>query len=214
MRIMAKRFLHVGCGPARKGPRTPGFAGEEWEEVRLDIDPSVDPDILASITDLAGVASESFDAVFSSHNIEHLYPHEAPLALREFSRVLNDQGYLILTCPDIASIAAFTASNGVDAIAYMSGMGPITPLDMLFGHNASIRAGNHFMAHKTGFSRKTLQNTLGQCGFGTIMSFEKPARFELWALAAKSALSREKMTDLAVKHIPGAETIREKLLAG
>jgi SAM-dependent methyltransferase len=210
---MPKRFLHVGCGSVRKGPRTPGFAGDEWEEVRLDIDPTVAPDIMASITDLSPVATGSFDAVFSSHNIEHLYPHEAPLAMREFSRVLNDKGYLILTCPDMISIAGFITSNGLDTIAYRSGIGPISPLDMLYGHNASIRRGNHFMAHRTGFSMKTLQKTLSENGFSAIMAFEKPKVFELWAIAAKSVLSREEMAALATIHIPGAATIRERLIA-
>jgi len=73
---------------------------------------------------------------FSSHNIEHLYPHEAPVALGEFRRVLKDDGFVVITCPDMASIAAYIANNGLDSIAYMSGMGPITPLDMIFGHNA------------------------------------------------------------------------------
>ena len=29
------------------------------------------------------IADGEFDAVYSSHNVEHLYPHEVPLALRE-----------------------------------------------------------------------------------------------------------------------------------
>jgi predicted SAM-dependent methyltransferase len=38
---------------------------------------------------MKAVASESVDAIFSSHNIEHLYPHEVPVALAEFIRVLK-----------------------------------------------------------------------------------------------------------------------------
>jgi len=61
---MTKRFLHVGCGPAKKGPRTPGFDSEEWAEIRLDIDASVNPDVIASITDLSPIEPASLDAVF------------------------------------------------------------------------------------------------------------------------------------------------------
>ena len=43
----------------------------------------------------------SVDAVFSSHNIEHLYPHEVPLALKEFMRVLKPDGFVLMTCPDL-----------------------------------------------------------------------------------------------------------------
>jgi predicted SAM-dependent methyltransferase len=210
---MIKRFLHVGCGPAKKGPRTPGFAGDGWDEIRLDIDASVNPDVIASITDLSPIETASLDAVFSSHNIEHLYPHEAPLALREFHRVLNNDGFVVITCPDIASVAAYIANNGLDSVAYMSGMGPITPLDMVFGHNASIQNGNVYMAHRTAFTRKTLQKALSQSGYGSIMTFEKPARFELWALATKTEQSRAKVVDLVMQHIPGCQSIRDRLMA-
>src|SRR5947209_1666250 len=69
-------FLHVGCGPKRKSGTTRGFQRDEWTELRLDIDPSVKPDIIGTITDLSAVADASVDALYSSHNIEHLYPHE------------------------------------------------------------------------------------------------------------------------------------------
>ena len=35
-----KTFLHVGCGPQRKNQTTPSFAGEDWKELRFDIDRS------------------------------------------------------------------------------------------------------------------------------------------------------------------------------
>mgnify|MGYP000329889420 CR=1 FL=1 len=75
-------FLHVGCGPKRKDRTTAGFA--EWNELRFDIDVAVAPDLVGTMTDMSAVASESVDAVFSSHNIEHLYPHEVSVALAEF----------------------------------------------------------------------------------------------------------------------------------
>jgi SAM-dependent methyltransferase len=209
-----KRFLHVGCGPARKGPRTPGFTGNEWQEIRLDIDPMVAPDIIASITDLSGIEPATVDAVFSSHNIEHLYPHEAPIALMEFHRVLNDEGYLVITCPDIAAVASYITANGLDAVAYMSGMGPITPLDILYGHNASIRDGNVYMAHRTAFTRETLQKALSSGGYGSVLALSKPARFELWAIATKREQNKAELAALAALHIPGAEAIREQLLTG
>ena len=79
-----QKFLHVGCGPKRKAQTTPGFNTPEWDEVRFDIDESVQPDVLGTMTDMKAVADASMDAVFSSHNIEHLYPHDVPVALNEF----------------------------------------------------------------------------------------------------------------------------------
>ena len=175
-----------GCGPARKRPRPLGFTGDEWQEIRLDIDPSVNPDIIASITDLAEIAPSSVDAVFSSHNIEHLYPHEA-------------------------SVAAYMKGNSLDSVAYMSGMGPITPLDIFYGHNASIRHGNVYMAHRTAFTKDTLQKALMNSGFRTALTLAKPAQFEIWAIASKGEQKRETTLELAASHIPGVNAIREKI---
>jgi len=82
-----KSFLHVGCGPKRKDRTTRGFNWPEWDEIRLDIDPSAQPVVISTMTNLSDVASESEDAIYSSHNIEQLYPHEVPLAFAEFIRV-------------------------------------------------------------------------------------------------------------------------------
>jgi len=77
-------FLHIGCNRKHKDQTTRGFNTPEWQELRLDIDPEVQPDIMASMLEMTPVATASVDAIFSSHNIEHLYPHEVPVALREF----------------------------------------------------------------------------------------------------------------------------------
>ena len=97
-------FLHVGCGPKHKD-RTP-FASQNWREIRLDIDSAVQPDVIGTMTDMKAVRDASVDAVFSSHNIEHLYPHEVPIALAEFYRVLKPDGFVLLTCPDLQSVCA------------------------------------------------------------------------------------------------------------
>ena len=73
--------LHVGCGPKNGTGLHPAFTGPDWVEVRLDIDPAVQPDLVGSITDLSVLGDATVDAVWSSHNLEHLEPHEVPLAL-------------------------------------------------------------------------------------------------------------------------------------
>jgi predicted SAM-dependent methyltransferase len=47
------------------------------------------PDIQGTISNMTMVASASVDAIYSAHNIEHLYAHEVPVAMREFYRVLK-----------------------------------------------------------------------------------------------------------------------------
>ena len=106
-----KTFLHVGCGHTRKNETTKGFNTAGWTELRLDIDASVAPDIIGTMTDMTAVASESVDAIFSSHNIEHLYPHEVPIALAEFLRVLKPDGFLVVTCPDLQEVCRLVAED-------------------------------------------------------------------------------------------------------
>ena len=84
-----KKFLHVGCGRDTKNNTTKAFASNDWQEVRLDINEDVNPDIVSSVLDLSIIDSGSFDAVFSAHNIEHVYAHEVPIMLKEFLRILN-----------------------------------------------------------------------------------------------------------------------------
>lgn len=79
--------------PQAHGPHHLWLQYQDWTENRLDIDPAVQPDVTGTMTDMASVASASVDAVFSSHNIEHLYPYEVPPSLAEFRRVLRDDGF-------------------------------------------------------------------------------------------------------------------------
>jgi predicted SAM-dependent methyltransferase len=115
-----KTFLHVGCGPSRKNQTTPGFNSADWLETRLDIDANVQPDVIGSMTDMSAVASASMDGLFSSHNIEHLYPHEVPIALAEFLRVLKADGFAVITCPDLQSVCKLIAQDQLTEPAYDS----------------------------------------------------------------------------------------------
>ena len=69
-----QQFLHVGCGPRYKERTTLGFNRPDWKEIRYDINPLTNPDIVGDVLDLKQVETNSMQAVFSSHNIEHLYP--------------------------------------------------------------------------------------------------------------------------------------------
>lgn len=191
-------FLHVGCGPKRKERTTRGFNTAAWSEIRLDIDPSVSPDVIGTMTDMASVSSGSVNAVFSSHNIEHLYPHEVPLALAEFMRVLTSDGFAVITCPDLQSVCALIAEDKLTEAAYTSPAGPIAPLDILYGHRPAIARGNLYMAHRCGFTQTVLAATLKASGFASVASMRRSGpNFDLWALASKSARSEGEMTQFA-----------------
>ncbi len=199
-----KSLLHVGCGPKRKDRTTKGFNTPDWTEIRLDIDPSVSPDVIGTMTDMSAVASESVDAIYSSHNIEHLYPHEVPLALTEFLRVLKPDGFFVVTCPDLQSVCALIADDKLTDAAYSSPAGPIAPLDILYGHRPAMAQGNLYMAHRCGFTRKVLDSTLRAAGFKSVISMARGYApcLDLWALASKRELSEAQIREMAMQHFP------------
>jgi len=182
-------FLHVGCGSATKVNTIPFFQRGDWNEIRLDIDASVAPDIVGTMTDMAAVATGSVEAIYSSHNIEHLYAHEVDVALKEFLRVLTPTGFAVITCPDLQAACKLIAENKLVEPAYVSPAGPIAPLDILFGHRDSVRRGNHFMAHRCGFTLDVLLASIKQAGFGSSAGFARPGSFALWAVCRKDRLA-------------------------
>ena len=199
-----KTFLHVGCGQKRQSQITLGFGDvTRWKELRLDIDPQVQPDVEGTMLDMSLVPTGSVDAVYSSHNIEHVYPHEVMVAMSEFLRVLAENGFLVITCPDLQSVSALIADDKLTEPAYDSPAGPIAPIDILYGFRKSIERGNHFMAHKCGFTRKVLHGTLQAAGFKSIGSLARGHPFyDLWAVAAKDDRTDDEMRVLASQHLP------------
>ena len=204
LEFLMKKFLHVGCGPKHKDQTTRGFNASAWTELRLDIDPSVQPDIIGTMTDMSAVAPASVDAVFSSHNIEHLYPHEVPLALAEFKRVLLPTGFVVITCPDLQSVCALVAQDKLTEPAYVSPAGPIAPLDILYGHRPPMARGNLYMAHRCGFTQKVLTATLQAAGFAAVAARRREhPYFDLWALATVAPMAEAELRQLAAEHFPG-----------
>lgn len=196
-------FLHIGCGPNNKASTTAGFNSDEWTEVRFDIDPSVKPDIVGTMLKMDGVSTGSMDAIFSSHNIEHLYPHEVPVALAEFKRVLKPDGFLVITCPDLQAVCQLVAEDKLFDTAYNSPAGPIAPIDILYGLRTSMAAGNLFMAHHCGFTQKVLIGTIYSAGFARVGAGRRGfPYFDLWAVASVDERPVAQLQALAALHIP------------
>nr|WP_019367388.1 class I SAM-dependent methyltransferase [Pseudomonas luteola] len=183
-----KTLLHIGCGTAGPERLPECFKSSIWREVRLDINPNVKPDIVASLTDMSAVEDASVDAVWSSHNLEHLEGFEVPGALAEIRRVLKPCGFALITLPNLQRIAQLIAEGRGEEVIYTSPAGPITPLDMLFGHQASLARGNRYMGHRTGFTAERLGNKLTEAGFEEVRVL-KGRSFDLWAVAVVPAAS-------------------------
>ncbi len=178
-----KLVLHVGCSTYNPMKLHESFRTPEWHELRLDIDASVNPDIVADMTDLSMIPDHSVDAIWSSHNVEHLYPHVVPVALAEFFRIIKPMGHFLVTLPDIETVAGYVARGMLEDPIYDSPAGPICAIDILYGHRASMQRGNLFMAHKTAFTAKTLGLHLRDAGFCNILVTR--TGYDLWAKAFK-----------------------------
>ena len=163
--MQPRRVLNVG-GQSR-GIQLPGPYAT-FEQVLLDLDPSVGADIVLDVRELTSLAPQQFDAVYCSHNLEHVRQHEVPVVLAGFRHVLKPGGLAHIIVPDLQELMLACVQQGIDldGLLYESPMGPITPLDVLFGHGGMIaQSGQDFYAHRTGFSRRTLANVVEASGF-------------------------------------------------
>ncbi len=192
-----RQVLHVGCGHKSLQHLPPPFQDGSWAEIRLDIDPKCAPDIIGTVVNMNGVAAGAVDAVFSSHNIEHVFPHEVETVLGEFMRVLKPEGFAVITCPDLQCLGEAIAAGRLEAPLYTSPAGPIAPLDILYGHRASIARGQTYMAHHGGFTRDTLSKALERAGFaGVGVRPRREGSVNLWAVATKMRLPRERLVSM------------------
>ncbi|MBL4837206.1 MAG: class I SAM-dependent methyltransferase [Kordiimonadaceae bacterium] len=183
-----KKVLHVGCGQATLKNLPLGFQDGSWEEIRLDISPEANPDIVGTMQDMPEVESGSMDALYSSHNVEHVYFHEVVGVLQEFKRVLKPEGFCVVTCPDIQLVAQKIVAHGIDYPLYNSPAGPITANDILYGHSDSIKHGDHFMAHKTGFDLKGLAQRFEKAGYPLFKGKRNDSQISLWFIGFKAGM--------------------------
>jgi predicted SAM-dependent methyltransferase len=120
--------------------------------LRVDIDPIHAPDIVADVTDLSGIASESVEEICASHILEHLPWPTAYKALGEWARILRVGGLLRLAVPDLGALGAMVAS----------GRNPWAAAGLIFGLG---RLSNPLEAHQYGYTRRMLIDVLGALGF-------------------------------------------------
>ena len=191
-----KSFLNVGCGPV-DSPKIRGFDNDDWKEIRLDIDEGVNPDIVGTLTDMKLVETASVDAVHSAYNIDHIYPHEVPIALAEFYRVLKEDGIVYIRCPDIQLISEAVINDQLLDALYDSPAGPISPIDIIYGNRQEIVEGNEYMAKKCGFTYSVLNMAFWEAGFKTRYGGRNQDTYELSLIAFKQEKSEEEIKKIA-----------------
>lgn len=180
---MVRRVLNVG-GNSKDVALPPQYAG--WEHVLLDIDPRGKPDIVCDARELTTLAGSSFDSIHCSHNLEHYHRHDVKRVLAGFQHVLKPDGFVFLRVPDMSELMQTVVAKklDIDDVLYQSKAGPITVRDVIYGYGREIEeTGNDYYAHKTGFTRKSLEAALRAGGFPVV--FAGTGNLEVMAVALK-----------------------------
>lgn len=90
------KVLDLGCGPFKAFAHFTGVDNcHHAKEFGWDIKPEIH---VETCEDLSVLGSQAWDAVFSSHLLEHIADYQK--ALKEWWRVIKVGGYLILYLPD------------------------------------------------------------------------------------------------------------------
>ena len=191
-----KTLLHVGCGYLKKSDLKV-FDNDDWRETRLDIDEDVSPDVVGNLTNLSMFNAGSFNAIYSAYSIDFIHPHEVPIAFREFHRVLKHDGFVVIRCSDIQRVCELVAQDKLLETIYESPVGPVSPIDMLYGNRKQIAKGNKHMTKKGGFTYSVLNNSLGEAGFQIRYGGRIKNSWALAVVAFKQKKSEEEIKILA-----------------
>jgi SAM-dependent methyltransferase len=194
-------LLNVGGGSKAFGIPA-HYAG--WQHVLLDIDPKGGADIVLDARGLEQLPAAQFDAVYCSHNLEHYHHHEVPRVLAGFRHVLKPHGFAEIRVPDLEAVfrAIVVDGRGLDAQLQIHPRGPVTARDIIYGWTIEIeQSGTDFYAHKTGFTSRTLSDTLRGAGFEEVWKAPTVHGYELRAVAFKQPATPEQRLLLG---IPGA----------
>ena len=100
------------------------------------------------------------------------------------------------------TVCALVADNKLTDAAYQSLAGPIAPLDILYGHREGLAHGHLYMAHKTGFTLKSLTHALHSAGFATSAGKRRVRGMDLWVVATKGPRHEVELRELAGQLLP------------
>lgn len=117
--------LHLGCGKNHFD----GF-------INIDLRQTSATDFECDICRLP-FADNSVELVETFHVIEHLPRHDVSVAIREWHRVLADNGKLVIECPDFDGVAREYVQGNESRIDNIFGLQRFEGDTHLFGYNES-----------------------------------------------------------------------------
>jgi len=161
-----KTVLNVGFGGIAIKDLLYTEVFEDMREISLDIDNKFNPDILADVTDISHIPNNYVDCAYTSHMIEHIDYFKVPSVISELLRVCKPDGYVRILTPNLQVIGEKIASGDLLDVVYESAGGPISPIDIIYGHRHSVHKNRvDFMIHRTGFSKKVFEHIAKEHNF-------------------------------------------------
>jgi radical SAM superfamily enzyme YgiQ (UPF0313 family)/predicted SAM-dependent methyltransferase len=115
--------LHLGCGERR----IEGFVNIDWRKTAAT-------DLVCNIKKLP-YPDGSVEAIETFHVIEHLSRHDLPKALKEWLRVLQPEGKLIVECPDFDELVKMYMEGNEKALDGIFALQRFEGDYHLFGYN-------------------------------------------------------------------------------
>jgi hypothetical protein len=191
-----RRVLDLGGGD-KTTPLPPYYV--DWERCLLDAVPGPDVDIVLDPRRLAALEPRQFDAVYCAHVLERHNPHDIGRILECLVHVLRPEGFVEIRTPDVMTVIKTAVINRMepDDVLYTSNGVPISAHDVIYGWGEAIATvGPERYAHRRGFSVRSLTASLEQAGFAKVWELVTESRYEIRALAFKSAPTAAQDTSL------------------
>lgn len=151
-----KKLLHFLCGA--KGRRVHSiFQSEDWEEIRLDWRPEVQPSILCHWKELDRLEGDSFDGIWSGFGLNRMSAAETPLLLKAWRRLLKKDGKVVTCVTNVRKLGEMAYKQAWDRPKEGENH---SPMDWWYGDPGSLG-----LPLRSGYSASTLAKLFADAGF-------------------------------------------------
>jgi len=164
----ARTALVTSWASNPKDAKIKHFEDDVWTVKTYDAEPKIEADYTGHIFKMDAIEDNSIDALWCQQIMQRYYMPHVLEALKEFKRVMRDDALLYINVPDGQLAAAHLAHENFYKPLYETPAGPITAVDIVYGYQKAILAGNRHMAHHSVFSLKQLGTLLRDAGFSDV----------------------------------------------
>ena len=191
-----KTLLNTSPYGVEASPMLPILHKGLWNELKIHTEAVTDYRDSPEFSKLPRINDLSVDMIFASQNLVRYYASDLASILENYHRILKRDGIVFIICSDLHDISQKISDGLLHRDAYESPAGPITYYDVLFGHTASIAHSLTSAAHRSGYTKDSLADALGQAGFPMVRCISGPEGNDIWAFAAKGDMHETEFSAL------------------